>query len=64
MPIAVQAPVDVADGTAVSFRTISEIDGTFSDRSPGQVAAGIASTAPAAGIRHLTYLVISAARAR
>ncbi|PRQ06302.1 hypothetical protein [Enhygromyxa salina] len=59
-PIELRAPVDLPNGTAVSFRTISSLDGSFSDSVPGHVLDGYATTDPGAGITRLTYLVICA----
>jgi hypothetical protein len=58
-PIAVRAASSLADGTRVNFRTINEIDGTFSAAVPGQAARGYLATDPGAGITELTWLVIS-----
>jgi hypothetical protein len=58
-PIGVRAPADLPDGTSVKFRTISEIDGTFSEPVTGQVDAGYAATGPGVGITRITYLVIT-----
>jgi hypothetical protein len=58
-PIAVRAASSLADGTRVNFRTINEIDGTFSAPVPGQAARGYLATDPGAGITELTWLVIS-----
>jgi hypothetical protein len=57
-PIQVRAPADLPDGTAVSFRTISSLDGSFSDSIPGQALDGHVTTDPGTGITQLTYLVI------
>jgi len=58
-PIAVRATSSLPDGTRVNFRTINEIDGTFSAPVPGQAARGYLATDPGAGITELTWLVIS-----
>ena len=58
-PIAVRAPSDLRAGTRVRFRTINEIDGTFSPPAPGQAWGSYVATDPGAGIRELTWLVIS-----
>ena len=48
-----------ATGTRVKFRTIDEIDGTFSAPVAGQASGRYLTTDPGAGITELTYLVIS-----
>jgi hypothetical protein len=58
-PIAVRAPSDLPPGTAVSFRTISEIDGHLSEPVPGQADGNAVETDASAGISELTWLVIS-----
>jgi hypothetical protein len=58
-PIAVRAPSDLPPGTAVRFRTISEIDGHLSEPVPGQADGSAVETDPSAGISELTWLVIS-----
>lgn len=58
-PIAVRAPSDLPAGTVVEFRTISEIDGHFSEPAPGRATGTAVETDPAAGITELTWLVIS-----
>lgn len=58
-PMAARAPADLPDGTAVTFRTISEIDGLFSDPVPGQASGGFVATEPGTGITRITYLVIT-----
>jgi hypothetical protein len=58
-PIAVRAPSDLPSGTAVSFRTISEIDGHLSAPAPGRATGTAVETDPGAGITELTWLVIS-----
>lgn len=58
-PIGIRAPCDLTDGTSVKFRTLSEIDGTFSAPVPGLVQGGVLTTEAGAGITRLTYLVIS-----
>ena len=58
-PIAVRAPSDLPAGTAVKFRTISELDGRFSEPAPGRATGTAVETDPAAGITELTWLVIS-----
>ena len=64
-PIAVRVASALPDGALVKFRTINEIDGTFSAPVPGRASAGFLATDPGAGITELTWLVISApARSR
>lgn len=58
-PIAVQAPADLAPGTPVRFRTLSEYDGTLSAPAPGEADGAVVRTAPRSGIDELTWLVIS-----
>ncbi len=58
-PIAVRAASALPDGTRVSFRTINEIDGTFSAPVPGRASRGYLATDPVTGITELTWLVIS-----
>lgn len=58
-PIAVRAPSDLPPGTAVRFRTISEIDGHLSEPAPGSANGSVVETDPEAGITELTWLVIS-----
>ncbi|GAB4509356.1 MAG: hypothetical protein Tsb0020_25830 [Haliangiales bacterium] len=58
-PIAVRAPTDLEDGTPVKFRTISELDGNFSEPAPGAANGGQVSTDPGVGITRITYLVIT-----
>jgi hypothetical protein len=52
-------PSDLAAGTAVSFRTISEFDGTFSAPVPGHADGSFVATDPQTGITELTWLVVS-----
>lgn len=59
LPIAVRLPSRLAAGTRVKFRTIDEIDGTFSDPVAGASTGRYLVTDPATGINRLTYLVIS-----
>ena len=54
-----RAEHDLRAGTRVRFRTINEIDGTFSPPAPGQAWGRYVATDPGAGIRELTWLVIS-----
>jgi hypothetical protein len=58
-PIEVRAPSDLPAGTAVTFRTISEIDGHLSEPVPGQADGSEVATEPSTGISELTWLVIS-----
>lgn len=58
-PIAIRAPCDLPDGTPVSFRTVSEIDGSLSVPAPGHANGSVVATDPGTGITRLTYLVIS-----
>ena len=46
-------------GTPVKFRTIDEIDGSFSAAVPGRATGTHVTTDPGTGIGRLTYLVIS-----
>lgn len=59
VPIAVKAPSSLPAGTRVKFRTINEIDGTFSEPVSGLASGEFVATDPAAGITELTHLVIS-----
>ena len=59
VPIAVRLRSALPPGARVTFRTIDEIDGTFSAPVPGRVSDGFLATDPGAGITELTYLVIS-----
>ncbi|HSN98931.1 MAG TPA: hypothetical protein VLS89_11620, partial [Candidatus Nanopelagicales bacterium] len=58
-PIAVQAPSDLAPGTPVTFRTMSEYDGKLSAPVEGQADGTVVETAPLTGIDELTWLVIT-----
>jgi hypothetical protein len=58
-PIGVKAPSSLPAGTRVMFRTIDEIDGSFSEPVPGLASGEFVATDPAAGITELTHLVIS-----
>ena len=58
-PIAVRAPSGLPAGTRVTFRTINEIDGTFSMPVPGRASGQYVATDEATGITELTWLVIS-----
>ena len=58
-PMAVRAALDLPDGTQVKLRTISELDGNFSEAVPGQADGGFVTTDPGTGITRITYLVIS-----
>ncbi|MEK6609044.1 MAG: hypothetical protein AABZ30_15405 [Myxococcota bacterium] len=58
-PMAVRAPSDLPADTPVWFRTVSRIDGTFSDPVAGLADGTEVATDPDLGITALTYLVIS-----
>lgn len=58
-PIAVQTPSDLARGTPVRFRTLSEYDGALSAPVAGEADGAVVRTAPGSGIDELTWLVIS-----
>lgn len=58
-PIGVRAPSTLPAGTAVEFRTISEIDGSLSEPAPGVADGSAVSTSDGSGIHELTYLVIT-----
>ena len=58
-PIGVRVPSDVPADTPVNFRTISEIDGHFSEPVPGRADGTAAATEAGAGITELTWLVVS-----
>lgn len=58
-PIAVRADSGLAAGTEVRFRTISEIDGTFSEPVAGLADGARVATGEGLGITELTWLVIS-----
>lgn len=58
-PISVRATATLSAGTPVKFRTIDEIDGSFSAAVPGRATGTHVATAPGTGIARLTYLVIS-----
>lgn len=60
IPIAVRAPSDLAPNTRVTFRTISDLDGTFSDPVPGVATGAFVTTDPGVGITELTHLVVAA----
>lgn len=60
-PIAVRVLSTLPAGTPVRFRTINEIDGTFSAPVPGQAGGRYLTTDSGTGIRELTYLIISRA---
>lgn len=57
--IAVRAAVALPAGTAVSFRTVSELDGSLSAPVPGMADGASVSTALGDGIVALTWLVIT-----
>jgi hypothetical protein len=58
-PIAVQASSSLPSGTAVKFRTVSELDGQLSEPVAGVADGDVVRTAPGTGIVELTWLVIS-----
>ncbi|WP_437624662.1 hypothetical protein [Sorangium sp. So ce1151] len=58
-PIGVQAPSELAPGTPVSFRSMSEHDGKLSAPVAGEADGASVKTAPRSGIDELTWLVIS-----
>jgi hypothetical protein len=58
-PIGVRAPSNLAPGTPVRFRSLSELDGKLSAPAAGQADGAFVETAPLAGIDELTWLVIS-----
>jgi hypothetical protein len=58
-PMAVRAPSELAAGTEVHFRAISEIDGHFSDPALGRADGTAVATDAGAGITELSWLVIS-----
>lgn len=58
-PIGVRLPSDLARGTAVNFRTISEIDGRLSAPVAGQADGTRMATGAGLGIGELTWLVVS-----
>lgn len=58
-PIQVRAPVDLPAGTEVCFRSISDVDGRFSDPVPGSSDGSFATTAPGQGVDRLSWLVIT-----
>jgi hypothetical protein len=60
-PIGVKAPSTVPPGTPIRFRTIHEIDGTFSEPASGRATGTHVVTDASTGITELTHLVITAA---
>jgi hypothetical protein len=60
-PIAVRAPSTLPPGTPVLFRTIRDIDGTFSEPVPGRATGTHVVTDATRGIAALTHLVITSA---
>jgi hypothetical protein len=58
-PIGVRVPSDLPADTPVFFRTISEIDGHFSEPVPGRTDGAVAATDADTGITELTWLVVS-----
>ncbi len=59
VPIAVRAPSSLAAGTPVNFRTINEMNGSFSAPVSGRATGTFVSTDARTGITELTYVVIS-----
>lgn len=57
--IGVRVPVDAPDGTPVTLRTLSHLDGNVADVVAAVVEDGHAETAPDTGITRLTYLIVS-----
>jgi hypothetical protein len=62
VPVAVAATAALTPGTPVRFRTIREIDGTFSAPIAGRVSATRIETDATGGIVELTHLVITRLR--
>lgn len=58
-PIAVRAALQLPNGTAVKFRSISEIDGRLSEPALGVSDGDTVRTSSGNGIAELTWLVIS-----
>jgi hypothetical protein len=58
-PIGVRVPVDLPAGTAVNFRSISEIDGVLSAAAAGMSDGEFAATDAGQGITELSWLVVS-----
>jgi hypothetical protein len=58
-PVGVRAPSSLPSGTAVRFRTISELDGLMSMPVTGHADGQFVATDPGVGIDRLTWLVIS-----
>ena len=58
-PIAVRATSDLPDGTEVQLRTISEIDGEWSDPVVGHADGSAVTSDEGLGITELSWLVIS-----
>lgn len=58
-PVAVRAPVDLPAGTEVWFRSISELDGEFSDPVPGTADGTQVATEPGTGLYRLTWVIIT-----
>jgi hypothetical protein len=57
--VSLRATSTLPAGTPVKFRTIDEIDGSFSAAVPGRATGTHVATDPGTGIGRLTYLVIS-----
>jgi hypothetical protein len=58
-PVGVSLPSPLPPGTRVAFRTIREIDGTFSDPVPGRSTGTHIHTDTGRGITELTHVVIT-----
>jgi hypothetical protein len=58
-PIGVRAALAVPAGTAVRFRSISEIDGHLSPAVPGRADGSSVATDPGTGLLELTYIIVS-----
>lgn len=58
-PVAARAPSDLAAGTEVKFRTISDIDGEWSEPAIGHADGSAVSTDEGQGFLELSWLVVS-----
>jgi hypothetical protein len=58
-PIGVRSPAALADGTAVDFYAVSEIDGRLSAPAVGHASGGFVRTDPGQGLGFLTYVVLA-----
>ncbi len=58
-PMGVNVPSGLPSGTPVRFRTIREIDGSFSEPAPGRATGTHVATDRSAGITELTHVVIT-----